>query len=88
MTPSLAEDSQCHTIESLQAVLAFRHHEAVAFAGTAANGTGVVLFLSNEGTWTLATLNAESVACLVATGTGGRIPNGPVFIQLIPEKPA
>ena len=48
----------------------------------------MTLFASKAGTWTIATIDMDGVACLVAGGINGRLPKGPVFIPLIPEDPA
>lgn len=89
-TPALAQDAkpECYTVESLQAVLAGRFGESVAFSGATKSGLSITLFASAAGTWTIATIDTDGIACLVAIGTNGRLPKGPVFIPLIPEDPA
>jgi len=89
-TPAAPQEAkrECYTVESLQAVLAGRFGEGVAFSGAAKSGLSVTLFASKAGTWTIATIDPDGIACLVAGGTNGRLPKGPVFVPLIPEDPA
>lgn len=84
---SAAED-WCYTVESMQVLLAERYGEAVVFSGTAADGRSMTLFASAAGSWTLFQVDVDGAACPIASGENGRLPKGPVFIQLNPEDPA
>jgi|GEM_PF-3012960 len=85
--PGAPTQLACYSIEALAAFAAQRG-EAVVFTGAAPGGLSLVLFANDDGGWTAADLDTDGVACVIATGTRGRMPDGPVFIPLIPEKPA
>ena len=78
----------CYTVDSLQAFLAARYGEAIAFNGRGTTGETVTLFAGPAGTWTLVRVDGAGTACLIAAGTHGHLPKGPVFIPLVPEDPA
>lgn len=85
--PAMAQ-VKCYEVDSLQSTLSGKLGERLAFSGRSANGIGVVLFVAPAGNWTLAWLDPDGAACPVASGDTSRLPDGPVFIELIPEDPA
>lgn len=89
LAPAMPSDArlQCFAIEALQAAAA-SDGQAVVFTGVASVGLALIVFMNDKGEWVAADMDKEGVACLVGQGRLGRTPHGPIFIPLIPEKPA
>jgi hypothetical protein len=67
--PALAQQPPCGTREEVLNVLSEKYHEIPIAGGLANNGALIQLLTSADGaTWTIAMIQPNGFACLLATG--------------------
>ena len=71
----------CAPREQISMQLAAQYHETPSGAGLSGNGSLLVVYASKAGTWTLAVVSPEGLACVADGGDGWtdlRLPSGVV----------
>lgn len=67
-SPAAMAQSVCSKHADFKKFLGEQHQEVVRAIGLAGTGTMVEIYVSKEGSWTLAATNTEGVTCMVMAG--------------------